>query len=89
LQAIGETDQHLVDHPKNESQLSDTQNPTQLKVSMEDIAELVEKLEDSNSDVRWRAANALVELGSLEAVPGLLKLLEDSDSIMRGAPQKH
>ncbi|MBD2068241.1 HEAT repeat domain-containing protein [Leptolyngbya sp. FACHB-671] len=73
LQAIGETDQNLVDHAKSESELSETQNPTQLKMNTE----------DSDPEVRWSSAEVLGKLNSSEAIPGLLKLLEDSDPEVR------
>jgi HEAT repeat protein len=34
-------------------------------------------------DVRWRAADALGKIGDEAAIPGLLKLVEDSDSDVR------
>jgi HEAT repeat protein len=45
---------------------------------------LLKLLEDSNSDVRWMAADALGKIGSEAAIPGLLKLrIEDSDYSVR------
>ncbi|NEQ35282.1 MAG: HEAT repeat domain-containing protein [Okeania sp. SIO3I5] len=47
------------------------------------IPALVPLLEDSESNVRWRTANALGKIGSPKAVPRLISLLEDSDSGVR------
>ncbi|MEG4231605.1 HEAT repeat domain-containing protein, partial [Microcoleus sp. Pol11C3] len=38
---------------------------------------------DSHSSVRWSAAHALGKIGDEKAIPGLLKLLEDSDYFVR------
>ncbi|MGD1803995.1 HEAT repeat domain-containing protein, partial [Dapis sp. BLCC M126] len=44
---------------------------------------LVKFLEDSDSDVRRSAADALGEIGSEKAIPKLIPLIEDSESDMR------
>ncbi|MEG4108122.1 HEAT repeat domain-containing protein, partial [Microcoleus sp. S13_C5] len=44
------------------------------------IPGLLKLVEDSDSSVRSRAAEALGKIGDEKAIPGLLKLLEDSDS---------
>ncbi|NET43386.1 HEAT repeat domain-containing protein [Okeania sp. SIO2B3] len=44
---------------------------------------LVKLLEDSDSNVRMRAADALGKIGSETAIPELIKLLEDSDYSVR------
>ena len=47
------------------------------------IAELIQLLEHSNSDVRSSAVSALSQIGSETAIPPLIKLLKDSNSSVR------
>ena len=49
------------------------------------VAEMIEQLESSDSDTwqRARAADALGELGDMEAVPPLTKALKDPDELVR------
>ena len=47
------------------------------------IPGLIKFLEDEDSDVRSRAADALGEIKSEAAIPGLIKFLEDEDSDVR------
>jgi HEAT repeat protein/energy-coupling factor transporter ATP-binding protein EcfA2 len=47
------------------------------------IPELLQRLEDSDSDVRKSAAEVLGKIRSEAAIPGLLQRLEDSDSDVR------
>jgi HEAT repeat protein len=51
--------------------------------SNEVVIELLKALEDSDKDVRRKAAFALGNIGSETAIPGLLKALEDSDNYVR------
>ncbi|NEP81945.1 MAG: hypothetical protein F6K39_29610, partial [Okeania sp. SIO3B3] len=44
---------------------------------------LVKLLEDSDSNVRWRAAKVLGRIGSETAIPGLIQLLEDLNEKVR------
>jgi HEAT repeat protein len=60
---------------------SSTENP--LCESGSDIPGLLQLIEDSNSDVRWRAAEALGKIDPEKAIPGLLQLIEDSNSYVR------
>jgi len=43
------------------------------------LPELVTRLQDADSDVRWAAADAVVELRSADAVPALVDMLGHSD----------
>ncbi|MFM6480552.1 MAG: HEAT repeat domain-containing protein [Microcystis panniformis] len=54
-----------------------------LTKSNEVVNELNQALKDSDSDVRMNAVEALVEIGSETAIPGLLKALEDSEGYVR------
>ncbi|MDY7048301.1 MAG: HEAT repeat domain-containing protein [Microcystis panniformis WG22] len=47
------------------------------------VNELNQALKDSDWGVRWKAAEALGEIGTETAIPGLLKALEDSDGFVR------
>lgn len=46
---------------------------------------LLDELDSENAAVRYEAANACAELGAAEAVPQLLRLVEDSDSQVQEA----
>ncbi len=48
------------------------------------VNELLKALEDSDDDVRRKAAEALAEIGTETAIPGLLKALEHSKEYVRG-----
>jgi HEAT repeat protein/energy-coupling factor transporter ATP-binding protein EcfA2 len=64
--------------------------PSRLKVELLEVGRsefsipgLLKAIEDSNSDVRSSAAEALGKLGSEAAIPALLKAIEHSDSDVR------
>jgi hypothetical protein len=59
-----------------------TASSQSLKLIVDRISSLLKK--DGDSFVRVRAAWALREIGSLEAVPALLQALKDEDSVVRG-----
>jgi len=57
-------------------------NETQAKRVVK-LGELLKALEDSDEDVRGNAVEALANIGSETAIPGLLKALEDSHEYVR------